>query len=202
MAYKKQMLEKYLNLHESQHESQQELHQVSHELPYKSNNFGSIDDIICEKNTLEIHNSLLRYENFKLLKENKLLKTKLQTNIEEKKQEMKFLEFVEWEMTEGINYRECLYNTSYFSNKRKVDTIDTHDTHDTQDTHEIKKIKVINEISMSNRRTSIITTNVQTSKTSKTSKKSNDVIVIYDSDETDTDVEDNSNTYQRNTTSI
>ena len=192
MAYKKQMLEKYLNLHESQ----QELHQVSHDLPYKSNNFGSIDDIICEKNTLEIQNSLLRYENLKLIKENKLLKSKLQTNIEEKKQEMKFLEFVEWEMSEGINYRECLYNTSYFSNKRKVDTTDLHDTHDT---HEIKKIKVINEISMSNRRTSIITTNIQTS---KTSKKSNDVIVIYDSDETNTDVEDNSDTYQRNTTSI
>ena len=195
MAYKKQMLEKYLNLHESQ----QELYQDSHDLPYKSNNFGSIDDIICEKNTLEIQNSLLRYENIKLIKENKLLKSKLQTNIEEKKQEMKFLEFVEWEMSEGINYRECLYNTSYFSNKRKVDTTDTHDTHDTQDTqdiHEIKKIKVINEISMSNRRTSIITTNVQTS------KKFNDVIVIYDSDETNTDVEDNSDTYHRNPTSI
>jgi len=189
MAYKKQMLEKYLNLHESQ----QELYQDSQDLPYKSNNFGSIDDIICEKNTLEIQNSLLRYENLKLIKENKLLKSKLQTNIEEKKQEMKFLEFVEWEMSEGINYRECIYNTSNFSNKRKVDTTDLHDTHDTHDTHEIKKIKVINEISMSNRRTSIITTNVQTS---------NDVIVIYDSDETDTDVEDNSYTYQRNTTSI
>ena len=183
MAYKKQMLEKYLNLHESQ----QELHQASHVLPYMSNVFGSIDDIICEKNTLEIQNSLLRYENLKLIKENKLLKSKLQTNIEEKKQEMKFLEFVEWEMSEGINYRECVYNTSYFSNKRKVDTIDT---------HEIKKIKVINEISISNRRTSNITTNVQTS------KKNDDVIVIYDSDETNTDVEDNSDTDQRNPTSI
>ena len=179
MAYKKQMLEKYLNLCESKKEPL--------ELPYKSNDFSSIDDIICEKNTLEIHNSLLRYQNIKLIKENKVLKSKLEDKIEEKKQEINYWETIHWEIIEELKFSEWLYNTQDLENpaqkysektkKRKSDeggvTYYTH-TH----TQENKKVKVAESLTLHN-----------STHYKKVIEKEKDVIVIYDSDETETDDE-------------
>ena len=191
MAYKKQMLEKYLNLCESKKESL--------ELPYKSNDFSSIDDIICEKNTLEIQNSLLRYQNIKLIKENKVLKSKLEDKIEEKKQEINYWETIHWEMIEGLKFSEWLYDTqdlenpvrkySEKTNKRKsnegvvaytthTDTYTDTYTHTNTHTHkqESKKVKIAESITLHN-----------PASYQKIKEKEKDVIVIYDSDETESD---------------
>ena len=181
MAYKKQMLEKYLNLYKSKKEPQ--------ELPYKTNDFSSIDDIICEKNTLEIQNSLLRYENIKLIKENKLLKTKLEDKIEEKKQEINYWETIHWEMIEELNFSEWLYNKkdlvnpsrkySKKTNKRKSSEGDIiYNTH--THTQESKKVKVTESLTLPN--------STHYKKVIE-KEKEKDVIVIYDSDETETDDE-------------
>ena len=166
MAYKKQILERY-----------QKINDETYVEPLKSNIFtsiGDIDDVICEKNTLEIHNSLLRYENIKLIKENKVLKSKLEDKIEEKKQEINYWETIHWEMIEELKFSEWLYekenNTkeNKTSNKRKVDNTYT------QEIKEVKKAKVI------------IETSIHSTIKTKTSKTQNDdIIVIYDSDETE-----------------
>ena len=136
MAYKKQILEKY----------KQSIHK-SKELPYKSNNFDTID-------TLKNHISLLRYQNFKLINKNKDLKQEI-------KQDIKYWEPMHWELIEDIKYSEFLYNKiNTTSNKRKL-----YNTY-------MKKPKKITKIKK---------------------QKTNNVIVIYDSDNdtiTDSDSED------------
>ena len=90
MSYKKYILEKY----KSNHNVAPLYHEIKL-LQYM------INDIISEKNTLEIQNSLLRYQKFKLIKEKQNLEDKL-----EKKLELELELELENDLHQNINYNQ------------------------------------------------------------------------------------------------
>jgi len=160
MSYKKYILEKYIK-------SMQNDTPTSHEIEsFKS----TINEIISEKKTLEMQNSLLRYKNIKLIKEKKNLESKLINTLHAEKTLKEKINYaiMNWEMIEELDFCDWLYhkenNISKISgstkNKRKLN-----DRMNINENHYIKKQKK-NE-----------------------NDESDNVTILYDSDETETEDE-------------
>ena len=133
-----------------------------------------MDDIISEKNTLEIQNSLLRYQTIKLTKEKIELQDKLQHNKMHNKINTTMMN---WEMLEELKFENLLYNkmnnASNTSKKRKsLISVEKTMNELNNDIQQQKKQKI------QVKKTTIITPPIE-----------KEVIVIYDSDETETDDE-------------
>jgi hypothetical protein len=167
MSYKKYILEKYIKSQKTEETESQEIERLK----------MMMDDIISEKNTLEIQNSLLRYQTIKLTKEKIELQDKLQHNKMHNKINTTMMN---WEMLEEIKFENLLYNkmnnASNTSKKRKsLISVEKTINELNNDSQQQKKQK-IQKIQV--KKTTIITPPIE--------KK---VIVIYDSDETETDDE-------------
>lgn len=179
MAYKKQILEKYKKM------SENDLQYNLEDYPHKTNKFDNIDDIICENKTIVIHNSTLKYKNINFITENILLQEKLKQKHN--------CDTMNWEIIEEMKFCEWLYDkengidicVSKNTHKRKSD-VGVNVTH----TQQNKKVKVIEE-------THEIQETHETQSYNKTEEKEKDVVVIYDSDKTDTD-DDEDNIHNEN----
>jgi hypothetical protein len=171
MSYKKYILEKYIKSQETEEteetEETKELEEI--ELQEIERLKKMMNDIISEKNTLEIQNSLLRYQTIKLTKEKIELQDRLHKKINST--------MMNWEMLEELKFENLLYNkmnnASNTSKKRKS---------------LLNVEKIINELNKDS----------QQQKKQKTQSKKTTIItpptkkeisVIYDSDETETDDE-------------
>ena len=102
MSYKKYILEKYIN-------SMQNDTLTSHEIEsFKS----TINEIISEKKTLEMKNSLLRYKNIKLIKEKQNLEDKLLNTLHAEKTLKEKINYaiMNWEMIEELDFCDWLYH--------------------------------------------------------------------------------------------
>ena len=125
MSYKKYILEKYMQIHISQ--EKEELEKLK----------NIIDDITTEKNSIEIHNSILRHQNIKLTKSNKQLQDKINNF------------YVNWEIIEEVNFDNWIYDNTQNQNvkenmkenmKRKISDI-TYDSDETETDDEIHIVK-------------------------------------------------------------
>lgn len=125
MSYKKYILEKYMQIHISQ--EKEELEKLK----------NIIDDITTEKNSIEIHNSILRHQNIKLTKSNKQLQDKINNF------------YVNWEIIEEVNFDNWIYDNTQNQNvkenvkqniKRKISDI-TYDSDETETDDEIYIVK-------------------------------------------------------------
>ena len=135
-----------------------------------------------EFNSLVIHNSILRYQNIKLIKENTQLQHKLKQKIT--------CDTMHWEIIEEIKFCEWLHDKQNLenpvhkcnenSNKRKSNEGVTV-THTQTYTQVRKKVKVSTVSSLQSTQ--------PPSPYQKREEKEKDVIVIYDTDETETDEE-------------
>ena len=146
-----------------------------------------------ELSSLVIHNSILRYEKMKLIKENTQLQHKLKQKIT--------CDTMHWEIIEEIKFCEWLHDKQDLENparkcsenskKRKSNegiTVThtqtyTH-THTQSHTQERKKVKVSAVSSIP-----VLTSTPPPTPYQKKEEKEKDVIVIYDTDETETDEE-------------
>lgn len=159
-------------------------------------------DMMSENHTLIMHNSILKYQNIKLVKENTILQSKLKKKM--------LCDTMHWEIIEEINFCEWLNNKqdlenlprkcSEKTNKRKSDegvTVTQIHTH----TQESKKVKITSSSSSSSSSTSLTSTASTPPPTPLPTPsqkiKEKDVIIIYDSDETDTDNDDDYNKYNK-----
>ena len=140
-----------------------------------------------ELNSLVIHNSILRYQNMKLIKENTQLQHKLKQKIT--------CDTMHWEIIEEIKFCEWLHDKqnlenpahkcNEISNKRKSSEGVTV-THTQTYTQVRKKVKMSAVSSIQ----SIKSTQLPSPYQKREEKeKEKDVIVIYDTDETETDEE-------------
>lgn len=138
-------------------------------------------DMMSENHTLIIHNSILKYQNIKLVKENTILQSKLKKKM--------LCDTMHWEIIEEIKFCEWLNNKQDLENlprkcsektkKRKSDEgVTSTSTNTHTHTQESKKVKI----------TVSTSTPPPTPLSTPSDKiKEKDVIIIYDSDETDTD---------------
>jgi hypothetical protein len=152
-----------------------------------------------ELSSLVIHNSILRYQNIKLIKEN--------TQLQHKLKEKRMCDTMHWEIIEEIKFCEWLHDKQDLehparkcnenSNKRKSNEgvtvthtqihtqTQTHThTHTQTHTQVRKKVKVSAVSSIQSIQSTQPPTPYQ-----KREEKEKDVIVIYDTDETETDEE-------------
>ena len=145
-------------------------------------------DMMSENHTLIMHNSILKYQNIKLVKENTILQSKL-------KQKM-LCDTMHWEIIEEIKFCEWLNNKQDLENlprkcsekikKRKSDEgVTVTQIHSHTHTQESKKVKIT--VSTSTPPSTPLLTPLLTP---SQKMKEKDVIIIYDSDETDTDNDD------------
>lgn len=138
-----------------------------------------------ELNSLVIHNSILRYQNMKLIKENTQLQHKLKQKIT--------CDTMHWEIIEEIKFCKWLHDKQNLenpahkcnenSNKRKSNEGVTV-THTQTYTQVRKKVKVSAVSAVSSIQSTQLPSPYQ-----KREEKEKDVIVIYDTDETETDEE-------------
>ena len=172
MSYKKYILEKYIK-------SMENNTPTSHEIEsFKS----TINEIISEKKTLEIQNSLLRYKNIKLIKEKKNLECKLVNTLHAEKTLKEKINYaiMNWEMIEELDFCDWVYhkenNISKISgstkNKRKLSnrmSINKHQyDHENENEYDHQYIK---------------------KQKKNDSYESDNVTILYDSDETETEDE-------------
>jgi hypothetical protein len=167
MSYKKYILEKYIKSQQTDLSELQEIERLKR----------MMDDIISEKNTLEIQNSLLRYQIMNLTKEKKELHNKLQDRLQDKLHNKINSTMMNWEMLEEIqfnNWMENKKNNANNTSKKRKSLLSVE--------------KIINELNNDNQQRKKQKT--QSNKTTAiTLPIEKEVIVIYDSDETETDDE-------------
>jgi hypothetical protein len=177
MAYKKNILDKYIKIKEIEFPESLEEQEIERLKTI-------IENITSDKNSLEIKNSLLQYQNIKLTKEKKELQDKLYEKIHNKIHNKINSNIMNWEIFEEINFDNWLYkkisDSDNISKKRKSllsieKTIDelNDELSNTMDNHIHHKKQKLQHIHQSS---------IQ-----QTTKK--DKILIYDSDETETDDE-------------
>jgi hypothetical protein len=164
MFYKKQILERY-----------KKSNVLTKDEPPKSNNFDNCNNcnqIIYKNKILKIYNSPLINKNPILMKP-KLVKPKLQLV------ETSIMDTMHWEILEEITYSDFLYNKyKKKSKKHKVDNTYVEDYKDIKDIkHKLKKLKKSKKLNEN----LIVRTQVFAI--------DNDVIIKYDSDETETEDE-------------
>lgn len=171
---KKYMLDKYIK--------NQEIVTVTYSTSYEKPPIFQESEL----HSLVIHNSILQYQNMKLIKENTQLQHKLKQKITCDSMHWEIIEeikFCEWlhhkqDLEKPAHKKQDLENPAHkFSKKRKSDECDVMSNTHTH-TQENKKVKV---------GVSLVTP--PPSHYYKLEEKDKDVVVIYDTDETETDDE-------------
>ena len=155
---------------------------------------STINEIISEKKTLEIQNSLLRYKNIKLIKEKQNLECKLVNTLHAEKTLKEKINYaiMNWEMIEELDFCDWVYhkenNISKISgstkNKRKLSnrmSINKHQyDHEYENEYENEyEYEYENEYDHQY---------IKKQKKNK-SDESDNVTILYDSDETETEDE-------------
>ena len=174
MSYKKYILEKYIESQNTEEKASQKIERLK----------TMIDDIIEEKNRLEIHNSLIRYQNINLIKENQKLKDKLQDKLHNNINS----NMMNWEILEEITFDNWVYNASNASNtsKKRKSLISVEKTFEELNNNSQQKKKQKRQIKKTIYKTN---TFIHTPPSIHSPPIEKNVNIMYDSDETITDDE-------------
>ena len=191
---KKFMLEKYFKMQET-NAPRTSYDNTSPPTFQESELVSNYADIMSDYNTLVIHNSILKYKYNNLIRENTQLQDKLKKKM--------YCDSMHWEIIEEIKFCEWLYDkengidicVSKLTNKRKSSEGITV-THTQTHTQQSKKVKVTSSIAIPIpiQSTPPPTPFIQPYQKTEKKEKVKDVIVIYDTDETETDDEFNNET--------
>ncbi len=124
MSYKKYILEKYIK-------SMQNETSISNEIEMLKD---IMVDIISEKTTLELQNSLLIYQNDKLIKEKQMLENKIKSiNYNQ----------IHWNIYEELEFNNWIYDKEHNKNDKNDKPYKNHKRklHDENDEYQYKKHK-------------------------------------------------------------